>query len=32
MYRLFRAAAEDAIDWTETIKNLWGRGRTSREQ
>jgi GNAT superfamily N-acetyltransferase len=32
MYRLFRAAAEDAIDWTETIRNLWGRGRTSREQ
>jgi GNAT superfamily N-acetyltransferase len=31
MYRLFRAAAENAIDWTETIRNLWVRGRTSRE-
>ena len=32
MYRLFRAAAENAFDWTETIRNLWARGRTSREQ
>ena len=32
MYRLFRAAAENAIDWTETIRNLWVRGRTSREE
>lgn len=32
MYGLFRAAAENAFDWTETIRNLWVRGRTSREQ
>jgi GNAT superfamily N-acetyltransferase len=32
MYRLFRAAAENAVDWTETIRKLWGRGRTSGEQ
>lgn len=31
MYRLFRAAAENAGDWTETIRNLWARGRTPRE-
>ena len=31
MYRLFRAAAENAIDWTETIRDLWVRGRMSRE-
>ena len=32
MYRLFRAAAENTVDWTEAIRKLWGRGRTSREQ
>jgi GNAT superfamily N-acetyltransferase len=31
MYRLFRAIAENAIDWTETIRNLWVHKRTSRE-
>jgi ribosomal protein S18 acetylase RimI-like enzyme len=31
MYRLFRAVAENAVDWTETIRNLWARGRTSSE-
>jgi GNAT superfamily N-acetyltransferase len=25
MYRLFRAAAENAVDWTEAIRRLWGR-------
>jgi GNAT superfamily N-acetyltransferase len=29
MYRLFRAAAENTVDWTEAIRKLWGRGRTS---
>ena len=32
MYRLFRAAAENTVDWTESIRKLWGRGRTSREE
>lgn len=32
MYRLFRAAAENVGDWTDTIRNLWARGRTSSEQ
>ena len=31
MYRLFRATAEHAVDWTETIKKLWARKRTSSE-
>ncbi|MBA3500749.1 MAG: GNAT family N-acetyltransferase [Myxococcota bacterium] len=31
MYRLFRATAEHAFDWTETIKKLWARKRTSSE-
>ncbi len=31
MYRLFRATAEHAVDWTETIKKLWARKRTSNE-
>ncbi|MEJ7597895.1 MAG: GNAT family N-acetyltransferase [Kofleriaceae bacterium] len=25
MYRLFRAAAENAVDWTEAVRNLWRR-------
>jgi GNAT superfamily N-acetyltransferase len=32
MYRLFRATAEHAVDWTETIRKLWARGRTSSEE
>ena len=35
MYRLFRAVAEKAVDWgdwTETIRKLWARGRTSSEE
>lgn len=35
MYRLFRAVAEKAEgwgDWTETIRKLWARGRTSGEE
>jgi GNAT superfamily N-acetyltransferase len=32
MYRLLRAAAENTIDWTDAIRKLWGRGRTSSEQ
>jgi GNAT superfamily N-acetyltransferase len=32
MYQLFRAVAENVVDWTETIRNLWARGRTSSEQ
>lgn len=32
MYRLFRAAAENAVDWTDAIRKLWGRPRTSSEQ
>lgn len=32
MYRLFRATAEHAVDWTETIKKLWARKRTSSEE
>ena len=31
MYRIFRATAEHAVDWTETIKKLWARKRTSSE-
>ena len=31
MYRLFRAVAENAGDWTEAIRNLWARARTSSE-
>jgi GNAT superfamily N-acetyltransferase len=31
MYRLFRVTAEHAVDWTETIKKLWARKRTSGE-
>ncbi|HLL24303.1 MAG TPA: GNAT family N-acetyltransferase [Kofleriaceae bacterium] len=31
MYRVFRAAAENAVDWTDTIRKLWARGRTSTE-
>lgn len=25
MYRLFRAAAQNAVEWTETVRNLWRR-------
>ena len=32
MYRLLRAAAENTVDWTDAIRKLWGRGRTSGEQ
>jgi GNAT superfamily N-acetyltransferase len=26
MYRLFRAAAENAVDWTDAVRRLWRRG------
>ena len=25
MYRLFRAAAENAVEWTEAVRRLWRR-------
>lgn len=31
MYLLLRAAAQNTVDWTDAIRKLWGRGRTSRE-
>jgi GNAT superfamily N-acetyltransferase len=31
LYRLFRAIAENAVDWTVTIRNLWARGRTPND-
>jgi ribosomal protein S18 acetylase RimI-like enzyme len=31
MYRLFRAAAENAVDWTEAVRRLWGR-KPDREE
>jgi GNAT superfamily N-acetyltransferase len=28
MYRLFRASAEDVVEWTEAVRKLWRRDRT----
>jgi len=32
MYRLLRAAAENASGWADAIRNLWGREHTSNEE